>query len=336
MAKGMSKKERKLREEIAELEQKKTRGFMQTAGGIIIFVLFAIMPGDFYSSNMRLSPERLAQLRAAAGLDKPIWQRYLIWLGNTLHGNLGYSMQYNEPVTHVMNTYMWNSFLVAVITLVLSWTLAVIIGVYSATHQYSLFDRIVTVLVFVSLSFPSFFIGLMMIKIFAVDLKILPTGGMFNTGSESTGFARILEVAHHLIMPVGILTFLSTGSLTRYFRSGMIDVLRADFIRTARARGIKEHAIVFRHALRNALLPMITMLAFELPGLFSGAIITEQVFNWPGIGHVQLDSVTARDYQLMMTITLFLAALTIIGNFLADIGYKLADPRIRLSSKAVN
>lgn len=303
---------------------------------IIIFVLFAIMPGDFYSSNMRLSPERLAQLRAAAGLDKPIWQRYLIWLGNTLHGNLGYSMQYNEPVTHVMNTYMWNSFLVAVITLVLSWTLAVIIGVYSATHQYSLFDRIVTVLVFVSLSFPSFFIGLMMIKIFAVDLKILPTGGMFNTGSESTGFARILEVAHHLIMPVGILTFLSTGSLTRYFRSGMIDVLRADFIRTARARGIKEHAIVFRHALRNALLPMITMLAFELPGLFSGAIITEQVFNWPGIGHVQLDSVTARDYQLMMTITLFLAALTIIGNFLADIGYKLADPRIRLSSKAVN
>lgn len=245
-------------------------------------------------------------------------------------------MQYNEPVTHVMNTYMWNSFLVAVITLVLSWTLAVIIGVYSATHQYSLFDRIVTVLVFVSLSFPSFFIGLMMIKIFAVDLKILPTGGMFNTGSESTGFARILEVAHHLIMPVGILTFLSTGSLTRYFRSGMIDVLRADFIRTARARGIKEHAIVFRHALRNALLPMITMLAFELPGLFSGAIITEQVFNWPGIGHVQLDSVTARDYQLMMTITLFLAALTILGNFLADIGYKLADPRIRLSSKAVN
>ena len=303
---------------------------------IIIFVLFAIMPGDFYSSNMRLSPERLAQLRAAAGLDKPIWQRYLIWLGNTLHGNLGYSMQYNEPVTHVMNTYMWNSFLVAVITLVLSWTLAVIIGVYSATHQYSLFDRIVTVLVFVSLSFPSFFIGLMMIKIFAVDLKILPTGGMFNTGSESTGFARILEVAHHLIMPVGILTFLSTGSLTRYFRSGMIDVLRADFIRTARARGIKEHAIVFRHALRNALLPMITMLAFELPGLFSGAIITEQVFNWPGIGHVQLDSVTARDYQLMLTITLFLAALTILGNFLADIGYKLADPRIRLSSKAVN
>lgn len=303
---------------------------------IIIFVLFAIMPGDFYSSNMRLSPERLVQLRAAAGLDKPIWQRYLIWLGNTLHGNLGYSMQYNEPVTHVMNTYMWNSFLVAVITLVLSWTLAVIIGVYSATHQYSLFDRIVTVLVFVSLSFPSFFIGLMMIKIFAVDLKILPTGGMFNTGSESTGFARILEVAHHLIMPVGILTFLSTGSLTRYFRSGMIDVLRADFIRTARARGIKEHAIVFRHALRNALLPMITMLAFELPGLFSGAIITEQVFNWPGIGHVQLDSVTARDYQLMMTITLFLAALTILGNFLADIGYKLADPRIRLSSKAVN
>lgn len=303
---------------------------------IIIFVLFAIMPGDFYSSNMRLSPERLAQLRAAAGLDKPIWQRYLIWLGNTLHGNLGYSMQYNEPVTHVMNTYMWNSFLVAVITLVLSWTLAVIIGVYSATHQYSLFDRIVTVLVFVSLSFPSFFIGLMMIKIFAVDLKILPTGGMFNTGSESTGFARILEVAHHLIMPVVILTFLSTGSLTRYFRSGMIDVLRADFIRTARARGIKEHAIVFRHALRNALLPMITMLAFELPGLFSGAIITEQVFNWPGIGHVQLDSVTARDYQLMMTITMFLAALTILGNFLADIGYKLADPRIRLSSKAVN
>lgn len=303
---------------------------------ILVFVLFAVMPGDFYSSNEKLSPERLAQLRAAAGLDQPIWQRYLTWLNNTLHGDFGYSMQYNEPVTHVMNTYMWNSFLVAIITLILSWTIAVIVGVYSATHQYSVFDRLVTILVFASLSFPSFFIGLMMIKVFAVDFKLLPTGGMLNTGSDSTGLARVLEVAQHLVMPVGILTFLSTGSLTRYFRSGMLDVLRADFIRTARARGIKEHAIVFRHALRNALLPMITMLAFELPGLFSGAIITEQVFNWPGIGHIQLESVNARDYQLMMTITLFLAALTILGNFLADVGYKLADPRIRLSGKAVN
>ena len=208
-----------------------------------------------------------------------------------------------------------------------------VIGVFSATHQYSLVDKLVTVVVFASLSFPSFFIGLLAIKFFAVDLRWLPTGGMVDTGSNSTGFAYVLEVLRHMIMPTLLLAFFSAGSLTRYFRSGMLDVLRMDFVRCARARGISERSVVFGHALRNALLPAITLLAFEIPGLFSGAIITEQIFNWPGIGSIQLAALNARDYEVLMTCTLLLSFLTILANFLADIMYAAADPRVRLAQK---
>jgi peptide/nickel transport system permease protein len=169
-----------------------------------------------------------------------------------------------------------------------------------------------------------------MIKVFAVDLKILPIGGMIDTGSNSTGVVYVMEVFRHMIMPVAILTLLSIGSLTRYFRTSMLEVIRLDFIRTARAKGLKERTVIFKHALKNALLPAITLLAFELPGLFSGAIITEQIFNWPGVGRVQLEALSFRDYPVLMAFTMFLSFLTIIGNFLADILYAAADPRIRL------
>lgn len=301
---------------------------------ILVFFLFALMPGDFFSGNRKLTPARLAELRALYGLDKPPLQRYFIWLGNIFHGDFGWSLKYNEPVTDLLKTYMVNSFIVALGAMVIAWIIAVIIGVYSATHQYSFVDKLVTIVVFASMSFPSFFIGLLVIKFFAVDLHLLPVGGMIDTGSNNVGIAYVLEVLRHMILPVGILAFFSAGSLTRYFRSGMLDVLRMDFVRCARARGIKEHAVVFRHALRNALLPAITLLGFELPGLFSGAIITEQIFAWPGIGPIQLEALNSRDYEVLMTCTLLLSFLTILGNFLADVAYSIADPRVRLAQKA--
>lgn len=291
------------------------------------------MPGDFFSGNRKLKPARLAELRALYGLDQPTIVRYFIWLKNVFHGDFGWSLQYNEPVTRLLKTYMMNSFIVALAAVVIAWTVAVVIGVFSATHQYSLVDKLVTVVVFASLSFPSFFIGLLAIKFFAVDLRWLPTGGMVDTGSNSTGFAYVLEVLRHMIMPTLLLAFFSAGSLTRYFRSGMLDVLRMDFVRCARARGISERSVVFGHALRNALLPAITLLAFEIPGLFSGAIITEQIFNWPGIGSIQLAALNARDYEVLMTCTLLLSFLTILANFLADIMYAAADPCVRLAQK---
>lgn len=301
---------------------------------IVVFGLFTLMPGDYYSSNRQLTPERLAELRALRGLDQPALMRYFTWLGNAFQGDFGFSLVYNRPVTEVIAPLLWNSFLVAFATFVLSWVIASITGVLAATKQYSWFDRAVTALLFASLSIPSFFLGLLMIKVFAVDLQWLPAGSMLDTASTSTGFARAVEIGRHMVLPVAILTFLSAGSLTRYFRSGMLDQLRADFVRTARAKGLPERSVVFSHALRNALLPAITLLAFELPALFSGAIITEQIFNWPGIGRIQIESVQTRDYDVLMTITMLLAFLTIIGSFLADILYAVADPRVRLLDRS--
>ncbi|EMS71292.1 oligopeptide ABC transporter permease [Ruminiclostridium cellobioparum subsp. termitidis CT1112] len=300
---------------------------------LLIFFLFALMPGDYFSSNRRLSPQRLEELRALYGMNKPLIVRYFIWLKNVFHGDFGFSLQHMQPVTTLINQYIWNSFIVALATLFFTWTIALVIGIYSATKQYSIFDRLVTLGVFASLSVPSFFIGLLLIKLFGVDLHILPIGGMIDTGSTTTGLAYVLEVLRHMILPITVLTFLSVGSLTRYFRTGMLEVLRMDFIRTARAKGLKERTVIFRHALRNAILPAITLLAFELPGLFSGAIITEQIFSWPGIGRIQLDALSARDYPVLMTLTMLLAFLTILGNFLADVLYAAADPRIRLTKK---
>ena len=204
------------------------------------------------------------------------------------------------------------------------------VGVYTAIKHKGWQDAVVTVFVFVAMSFPSFFLGLIMIKVFAVDLGWFPIGGMLDTGSTATGMAYILEVGHHMIMPVAILTLLGVGGLTRYFRSGMLEVIKMDFIRTARAKGLKERTVIFKHALRNAILPAITILAFELPALFSGAIITEQIFNWPGIGSIYMEAMSLRDYPVLMAFTLMISTLTIVGSFLADILYASADPRIRL------
>ncbi|WP_439743789.1 ABC transporter permease [Bacillus pseudomycoides] len=297
---------------------------------IIIFFLFALLPGDYVDSNPKLTPERAQELRELYGLNKPIIERYFHWLGNALQGDFGFSLQYQEPVTSLLNKFIWNTFIVAVAALFFTWIIALIVGVISATKQHSWFDALVTIGVFAAMSFPSFFIGLFLIKVFAVDLNILPIGGMIDIGSNSTGFAYILEVLRHMVLPVFILTLLGVGSLTRYFRTGMLEVVRQDYIRTARAKGLKERVVIYKHALKNAILPAITLLAFELPGLFSGAIIIEQIFNWPGIGTIQLEALSFRDYTVLMAFTMFLSCLTIIANFLADIVYAIVDPRIRL------
>lgn len=296
----------------------------------LIFVLFALLPGDYIDSNPKLTPERAQELRKLYGLDKPILERYVRWFTDLVKGDFGFSLKYQEPVTSLLNKFIWNSFLIAAVSLFFTWTIALFTGVISAVKQYSWFDGFVTLGVFAAMSFPSFFIGLLLIKFFAVDLGILPIGGMIDTGSNTTKLAYLLEVSKHMVLLVAILTLLSVGSLTRYFRTGMLEVVRQDYIRTARAKGLKERSIIFKHALKNALLPAITLLAFELPGLFSGAIITEQIFNWPGVGRIQLEALSFRDYPVLMSFTMLLSFLTIIGNFLADITYAAVDPRIRL------
>ncbi|RJT45183.1 ABC transporter permease [Rahnella woolbedingensis] len=299
---------------------------------LLIFMLFAKTPGDFIDGNITLTAQRAAELKALYGLDKPLLSRYLHWLGNLLRGDLGFSMQYQIPVSQLLNQYIWNSFLLATIAMVLYWGIALAVGIVSAMKPYSLFDHAVSIVIFAAMSFPTFFLCLLLIKWFAVDLHWLPVGGMTNTGSDATGWTWVAQVAAHLVLPVVALVMLQAGSLTRYFRASMLDVVRMDFIRTARAKGLRERTVILKHALRNALLPIITLLGFELPGLFSGALITEKVFNWPGAGHIHIDSLAARDYPVLMGFTLFLAVLTILGNLIADVLYAWADPRIRVRS----
>lgn len=297
---------------------------------LLIFVLFAKTPGDFIDGNITLTPARAAELKAIYGLDQPLLTRYLHWLGRLLRGDAGFSLQYQIPVSALLNQYIWNSFLLTGVALVFYWGIGLAVGVMSALKPNGLLDGLVSIAVFAAMSFPTFFLCLLLIKWFAVDLHWLPVGGMRDTGSDATGWAGMLQVAAHLVLPVLALVMLQAGSLTRYIRASMLDVIKMDFIRTARAKGLHERTVIIKHALRNALLPVITLLGFELPGLFSGAIITEKIFSWPGAGHIHIDSLAARDYPVLMGFTLFLAVLTILGNLLADILYAWADPRIRL------
>ncbi|AIG26722.1 ABC transporter permease [Brevibacillus sp. 7WMA2] len=297
---------------------------------LLIFFLFALTPGDYVDTNPKLSPERKIELKALYGLDKPIIERYFVWAGNVLRGDLGYSLQYQQPVTTILGQYIWSSFLIAITSTTLTWIIAISIGVFSASRQYSWFDSLVTIGVFAAMALPAFFVGLLAIKIFAVDLKILPPGGILTTGSNATGLDYVIEVMKHMILPVTVLTMLSVGSLTRYFRTNILEVIRQDFIRTARAKGLKEKVITYKHALRNALLPAITLLGFELPALFGGAIITEKIFNWPGVGQVYMQALSLRDYPLLMGFTMFIALLTVVSNLLADLLYGVVDPRVRL------
>lgn len=299
---------------------------------LIIFMLFAKTPGDFIDGNIALTPARAAELKALYGLDQPLLTRYLHWLNRLLHGDAGFSLQYQIPVSELLNQYIWNSFLLASIALLFYWGIGLAVGVASALRANTLFDHLVSIGVFAAMSFPTFFLCLLLIKWFAVDLHWLPVGGMTQTGSDDTGWAWVMQVAAHLVLPVLALVMLQAGSLTRYVRASMLEVIRMDFIRTARAKGLRERTVILRHALRNALLPIITLLGFELPGLFSGAIITEKVFNWPGAGHIHIDSLAARDYPVLMGFTLFLAVLTLVGNLLADVLYAWADPRIRIKA----
>jgi peptide/nickel transport system permease protein len=299
---------------------------------ILIFAISAMVPGDYITAvnNPTMTAEKAAQLREIYGLDKPPVERYLTWVGNMLKGNLGDSLVHKQPVTTVMGNYVWNSFFIAIFSLILSWIIAIFAGVFSAKFQYSLFDKIVTLLIFLCMSLPSFFIGLLLIKIFALDLGWFPVGSMKTSGLNGSTWQQLIDIAWHMFLPVTVLTMLSTGSLTRYFRTSMLEVIRQDYIRTARAKGLKERTVIFKHALRNAMLPAITLMGFELPSLFGGAIIMEKIFIWPGIGQVYLESINMRDYPFMLGFTVFISVLTLLGNLLSDVLYGTADPRIRL------
>lgn len=301
---------------------------------VLMYVLFTMAPGDVVTNMVQTNPkmtvEKQAELRHLYHLDQPQIVQYGYWAAGAIHGDFGDSYKYKQPVGKVINSYIWNSFYLGLASFIASVLCAIPLGVLSATKQYSVFDYFWTVVAMVGISIPSFFMTMLLIKWFAIDVPLFPVGGMFTTGSSATGFAKFIDVMYHMALPFFVFTFMDVAGLMRYTRTSMLEVVRQDYIRTARAKGLAEKVVIYKHAMRNALIPIITLLGMSLAGIFGGAIIIEQIFNWPGIGPVTLLAVNNRDYPLLMGINMILAVLVLLGNLLADVAYALVDPRIRL------
>lgn len=255
---------------------------------------------------------------------------YFTWLGNLAKGDLGTSFMYEKPVAQVISENMWISFAIALVATILQFVIAIPLGVSGATHQYSAQDYIVTIFTMIGLSLPTYFFAAIMIKVFAVDLGWLPTSGLVDSKTFTSDFAKFGNIAKHLILPIFVSVVLSLGGLMRYTRTNTLEVLNADYIRTARAKGLSEKTVVYKHAFRNTLIPLATLLAGILPSLFGGMMITEQVFAIDGIGNLAYKALKGGDVPFIMGYNMFLAILTVIGTLLSDIMYAVVDPRVKL------
>jgi peptide/nickel transport system permease protein len=250
-------------------------------------------------------------------------------MGQVLRGNLGYSRHYKIPVTELLAPRLENTLVLAGLAIVISLAVSIPIGVYSAVRPYSAGDYAATVLAFVGYALPAFWLGLVLIIVFAVNLGWFPAGGIVSADAPRGLMNMLADRASHLVMPVAVLSLHSLATWTRYMRSSLLEVVRQDFIRTAHAKGLAERVVVYRHALKNALIPMVTLFANTVPVLVGGSVIVETVFSYPGIGKMHYDSVLGNDYSVSMAILMFLALLVAVLNLLADITYGLLDPRIR-------
>ncbi len=299
----------------------------------IVYVIINMAPGSPLSHMIdpTISQEAIERRKEQLGLDRPLLQRYGTWLTEAVQGNLGYSTRYRgRLVTELIQGRLGPTITLTFSSILVSFIIAVPIGVISATRQYSTLDYSVVVSAIAGVSIPVFFLGIVLVWLFGFTLGWFPVGGMSSAGVRHPDFFSFAaDVGRHLVLPLVTLTAANTARFVRFTRSSMLEVIRQDYVRTARAKGLSEQVVIYRHALRNALLPVVTILGLSLPFLFSGAIITESVFAWPGMGTMLIESVSQRDYGLLMGINVFLAVLVILGNLLADIFYSVVDPRIR-------
>lgn len=296
---------------------------------ILLFTLVKLMPGDQVALSMNpnikaeLYEESYEARKKELGLDENIIIQYTSYMNALLHGDLGYSSTYQAPVNEVIARPLIHTLLLNIIVVTLSVSLAIIIGIYCALHKDSLFDRVVDVISTIGVSLPAFFTAILLIYVFALKLRILPIGGMPIHGSLS-------QWIYHLILPVLSMTILSVASITRYIRAEMIEVFHMDHIKAAKARGISKSSILYRHALKNAMMPIITIVMGELGTLLSGSLLIEILFSWDGLGSVLMEALHMRDAYLIISMNMMYALLYIFSNFLADIAYAIADPRIVL------
>ena len=275
----------------------------------------------------RISDAALQAKEIAAGLDRPLIVQYFVWLWQLLQGNLGYSMKSYEPVSAMIGSHIGPTLLLMGASLALSLLIAVPAGIYSAVKQYSKGDYAVVTASFIGSSIPSFFLALILIYIFTVKLGILPSGGMNTLGMDGS----VADTIRHMVLPVTVLAVSLAGSNIRYIRSSFLEILQQDYLRTARAKGIGYKRVIWKHAMRNALLPIVTVIGMQIPMLFGGAVIIEQVFSWPGLGLMTMTAIMGRDYPVIMGVCLLSAVVVLVSNLITDILYALVDPTIQLN-----
>ena len=302
---------------------------------LLSFFILHLAPGKptdvLTELNPKITPEARARLEKYYGLDKPVIVQYLMWLKRVVKLDFGESFSTDRrPVWEKIKEKIPITLIINLLSMLLIFLIAIPVGVTSATRQYSAYDKITTVVVFIGFAMPGFWLALLLMMFFGVKLHILPISGIRSLNYDSLSFfGKLLDLSKHLVLPVFVSAFGGIAGISRYMRSSMLEVIRQDYITTARAKGLPENRVIYRHALRNALLPIITILGLSVPGLIGGSVIFEQIFSIPGMGRLFWMSVMQRDYPLIMGLLTIGAFLTLLGNMLADLCYALVDPRIR-------
>ena len=293
----------------------------------ISYILMNLAPGDPAQGfrTPQMSEEQVAVIRTSLGLDKPVFIRYFYWLKSTLSGNLGYSLITHQPVAKEILSRLPATLGLMGASMVLSILISILLGMYTALNKNKFVDNFVSTLSYIGISIPSFWFSMILITIFALKLRLLPSVGMRTIGVNS-----FLDVLKHGILPTVVLSFPNSAVLTRYVRSATIGELQEDYIVTAVAKGLSKRGILFKHVMKNSLIPIITILGMSLPALVSGAFITETVFGWPGMGRLGINSIFSMDYPVIMAITMMTSIMVILGNLIADLFYILVDPRIKV------
>lgn len=301
---------------------------------VVLFLIMRLTPGNpfIYLIGPRTDPTAAMRLLEEMGYTAPLPQQYLNWLKDTASGNLGFSIRYGRPVTEMIAERLGPTLMLMGFSLGLAIVVSIPMGILAALRQYSVFDYSLNTLAFAGISVPSFFLGLLAMYVFSLKLQWfpLPLQGVAGT-VLARGEFTLVDRLPYLVLPVLTLSVRDLAALTRFTRSSMLEVVRQDYVRTARAKGMAERVVVYKHALRNALLPIITLLGISLPSLVGGALIVETIFSWPGLGQMAYEAVISRDYPVIMTINLLFALAVLLGNLIADILYAVADPRIRYS-----
>lgn len=305
---------------------------------ILMFIIYKSLPGDPVKMMMQnnVKPEVYQQqydtIKQQLGLDQPIPVQYVKWMGNMLTGDFGYSTEYRRPVKDVIGVPMRNTVMLNLFSMFVVFIIAIPLGIKQAVKKNSAFDKIIQVVTIVGYSVPSFVIALLAIYVFAIRFPIFPISGVKTAGFTGTGAAAFWDMAKHMALPVLVMSVGGIGSIARYVRASMIDALRMDYIKTARSKGLREKVVIYMHAFRNALIPIVTVTTWWLIGLFGGSIVIESIFLWDGLGKMMIAGLNQRDFSVVLAMQMFYVVLSLAGNVIMDIAYTLVDPRVRLEN----